>query len=627
MLVRQFGLVLFLLSGFYLFSQNNELGKVSKDELLAKSHQLNEDAEAAFLVNKFNYNIKSGFKTYTIKLKIYKKTGLEWANFDLFNSSKGETLKIISAYTYNIENGNIIKTKIRNENIFETDLNYNVTKTTVTFPDVKIGSIVELEYTIFANGISFFFEWYFEKKIPVDYSEIKVQIPTEIRFSYYFKGFLAPKVIDDSYEKKIFLANVPAYKEEPFVNNINNYLTAVRFDLAQTNFRNSFTDSFSTDWATVAGNIYKFPSFGEELNHKDYFVAELDQILIDKNSRDDRIKAVFEFVKSKVKWNEKISFLCEEGVKTAFKKKLGNAAELNLMLTAMLRYADIDASPVLISTQSNGLIRRPSLFAFNYVVCAVEIENEIIYLDATEEFTSPNILPNRALNWFGRIIRKNGFSTQVDMFPKIISTANYNLMLNINSDGKISGKYRKISDNYVAFNERKNLNSKNKDNFIEQAEGRYKDIEITDYQLDNLKDTYLPLVENFNFSKEDAVEIINDKIYFSPMFFLKYQENLFKAEKREYPIDFNYPYENKYNLIIQIPEGYEVESLPEQIKIMVDSESAFSFFISSVGNTIQLKVIETQNTSLVTMELYTVFKEYFQKMVDKQNEKIVLKKI
>jgi hypothetical protein len=142
MLVRQFGLVLFLLSGFYLFSQNNELGKVSKDELLAKSHQLNEDAEAAFLVNKFNYNIKSGFKTYTIKLKIYKKTGLEWANFDLFNSSKGETLKIISAYTYNIENGNIIKTKIRNENIFETDLNYNVTKTTVTFPDVKIGIIV-----------------------------------------------------------------------------------------------------------------------------------------------------------------------------------------------------------------------------------------------------------------------------------------------------------------------------------------------------------------------------------------------------------------------------------------------------------------------------------------------------
>jgi hypothetical protein len=56
----------------------------------------------------------------------------------------------------------------------------------------------------------------------------------------------------------------------------------------------------------------------------------------------------------------------------AYKDKTGNVAEINLMLTAMLRYAGLNANPVLVSTRSNGIAMFPNRTAFNYVIAAVE---------------------------------------------------------------------------------------------------------------------------------------------------------------------------------------------------------------------------------------------------------------
>lgn len=609
------------------FSQDYKLGKVTVDELEEKQHRSDSDAEAAFMINKLNYNINSGFKTYTIKLKIYKNTGFEWANFDIFTSRNGETLKIIDAFTYNIDNGIVTKTKLKKENIFETNVNLNLLKTSIAFPDVKIGSIIEFEYSLHSNGYSFLFEWNFEKKIPVNYSEIYVQIPNALTYNVNFKGFLIPKVINNSYEKKYYMSNIPAYKEEPFVNNIKNYISSVKFELTQTSFRNSYTNNLSTNWEAVVNNIYEAELFGAELNKKNYFEEEINQVLVNKNTRDERIYAIFEFVKNKVKWNEVNSPICKDGVKIAFKNKIGNTAEINLMLTAILRYAGIDANPILISTQSNGILLHPSLAAFNYVISGVEIENDIIFLDATDEFASPNILPKRALNWFGRIIRKSGSSALVDLIPKTSSVSNYNLMLKIADNGDIEGKFRNIKDNHLALFERTNLKNTQESKTIENIENRYDDINITEHKIDNLNDIQKPLITTFSFEKENIVELINDKMFFSPMMFLKYKENPFKSEKREYPVDFSYPYETNYNVLINIPEGYAVESYPEQVKFAMEDMASFTFLVNVAGSRIQLKVVEAIKTPIVSPEYYEALKEYFQKMVDKQNEKIVLKRI
>ncbi|WNH13564.1 hypothetical protein [Thalassobellus suaedae] len=55
-----------------------------------------------------------------------------------------------------------------------------------------------------------------------------------------------------------------------------------------------------------------------------------------------------------------------------------------------------------------------------------------------------------------------------------------------------------------------------------------------------------PISESYKFSIENQADVIDDKIYFSPLFFLKTKENPFKLEKREFPVDFGYPSSTSY---------------------------------------------------------------------------------
>jgi hypothetical protein len=65
---------------------------------------------------------------------------------------------------------------------------------------------------------------------------------------------------------------------------------------------------------------------------------------------------------------------------------------------------------------------------------------------------------------------------------------------------------------------------------------------VSDVKTKNLNDFLRPLIEEFNFSgKAKLVEKIGNKLYVSPMLFLKLKENPFKVETRIYPIDFTIP--------------------------------------------------------------------------------------
>ena len=78
------------------------------------------------------------------------------------------------------------------------------------------------------------------------------------------------------------------------------------------------------------------------------------------------------------------------------------------MLTAMLRFAGLEAHPVLISTRENGqpIQLYPILGQFNHVLTHVKIGAQEYLLDATEPLRPHSILPVAALNGNGWLVHK-----------------------------------------------------------------------------------------------------------------------------------------------------------------------------------------------------------------------------
>jgi hypothetical protein len=505
-------------------------------------------------------------------------------------------------------------------------------------------------------------DWDFQTSIPVNYSEFTTYTPEYYVFKPSQKGFVFPVITvvkarnsfvinskervgsnsagsirTEFYQDKLdfqetqtnYLAkDLPAMNDELFVNNIDNYTASVSHELSMTNFPNTPLKYYSTDWESVVKTIYDYDDFGPELNKTGYFEEDVNNLLAGLTTQSEKIEAIFNHVKSSVKWNNYRGYSCDDGVKKAYKNKTGNTAEINLMLTAMLRFAGFDANPVLVSTRDNGIAFFPSRNAYNAVIAAVETTDGLVLLDATEKYSEPNILPLRDLNWMGRLIRKDGTSTEVDLMPTTLSKEIVNMNFEINKEGIVEGKMRNNLVNHSALEFRqKNLDT-NADNYLEKLEKENQDIEINEYVRENDQDLAKPIVEKYAFKDSKHVEIIDGKIYISPLLFLVAKENPFKQEVREYPVDFGFPKQEKYSVNIIIPEGYTVESMPTALNIATgENIGAYKFMIANVANVIQISSTMDINAAIVQADFYPVLKAFFQQITDKQNEKIVLKKI
>jgi hypothetical protein len=652
-------------------AQEFKLGKVSIAELEEKQHPTEPEAPAAILFEKgnvtFEYTQSDGFQMTTVvqaKIKIYKKEVYEWANKAVryyIPSTMRESVSFDDAVTYNLVAGKIEKTKLKSDGEFDEKINKYWSRKKIAMPNVKEGSIIEYKYTIKSPNIVAMKDWSFQTSIPVNYSELKVYTPEYFVYKPNQRGYVFPKTTVEKKTSSITInskersggqgfsgvsttfnsdkieyeetqttytcQNLPSMKEEAFVNNIDNYTSSISHELTMARFPNQPYKTYATDWETVTKKIYEDDDFGGELNKTGYFEEDINTLISGITTRDEKIATIFSFVKSKVKWNDYTGYGCDDGVKKAYKDGIGNIAEINLMLTAMLRFAQLDANPVLLSTRSNGIALFPSRAAFNYVIAGIETPEGIILLDAAEKFSTPNILPLRDINWLGRLIRKDGTSTEVDLTPKTLAKETANLAVTISGDGTISGKIRKQYTNHYALLFRDENIVLSKDTYQEKLEKKCHDIEISDYIRENDSEISKPIVETFSFKDPKGVEIINNKMYISPLFFLSTNENPFKQEVREYPVDFGFPKEDKFNINIDIPAGFVVETMPVAAALTTGEEIAnFKYLITNTDEKIQISITSTINAPIVPADYYDVLKEYFQKIIDKQNEKIVLVK-
>lgn len=620
-------------------AQNPSLGNVTIEQLAEKRHPKDSAAVAAVLYSNIILNLKmngNSQKTTTKKIKIYNSEGYNLSNVQIyFAAGKTSYVNIISACTYNLVDGKIVKSKLKPENEFIEKNNNSYWIKKITFPEVKEGSIIEYQYSE-EGGFSSLYNWNFQENIPVNYSELKTIFPDAFVFKRNLKGFFPPKVnskIANTYnyiatETSYVFQNLSPMREEAYVNNINNYRTGISFELERIAVPGQLYKTFSSDWASVAKTIYDFDSFGMELKKSGYFEDDLKILLEGKITPNTKITAILEFVKSNVKWNQHNGYSCEKGVRKAYKEKTGNCADINLMLTAMLRTAGLTANPVLISTRSNGIAYFPNLNAFNYVIAAVETGEEMILLDATDPFSTPNVLPLRDLNWIGRLIRKDGTSDNVDLSPKKIASDNIVVDYTIEAGGKINGKVRCQYTEHKAMNCRNSFENVKEDAYLDDLENKYGKIEISDYSRLNEKDVLQPAVESFSFTSTNLCEIIGDKLYIRPMLFFANTKNPFKQETREYPVDFGFPFSEKYNISIRIPDGFALETVPlAGALVMEEGLGVFRYNIAVNDNTLQLLVTHQINSSIVSGEQYGILKDYYKEMIAKQTEKIVLKKI
>jgi hypothetical protein len=653
-------------------AQNFKFGKVSKKELIDTTYEKDTTANAVVLYKsqkiKFMYSDDLGFtKRNEVheRIKIYNKEGFNWATrkvrlYDR-SASKREKLVGLNAYTYRLENGKVVKTKLKKESIFEEKNNKYLATKSFTMPNVSEGCIIEFQYKI-DSPYAQIEDVILQYNIPIEKLEISIKTPEY--FNYKKQMNLKARFFPDieetktqntvtssniqrkstkysttsnseytnwSYDinvMKIEENNIPALKTEPFVSNLDNHRSKLILEYAYFKGPDEIIKNYATTWESVAETIAKSSGFGGQLEKKNYFEDEVGALISGIEDPTEKINLIYSFVKDRMTWNGNFGFESRNGVKQAYKNRKGNVGDINLMLTAILRHVGINANPVLTSTRANGIPVTPTITGFNYVITAVDLDNKLLLLDATNTITAPGTLPLRTVNWQGRMIKPNGTSTWIDLSPKVFSRENVLLDAEITEGLTVVGKVRKRLTHYSAYNFRRENTTLEDDDLIRNMEEGKGEIEISGLDIKNLKTLNKPVSYGYNYTLENEVEEIGDKLYISPLLFLASKENIFKQSERAYPIDFIYPTVSKCLINLKVPEGYAIESLPESIKLNFnENEGDFSLLVKEVNGNIQISINNNLKTTYIIPEHYEQFKSFTDGIVEKENEKIVLKKL
>jgi hypothetical protein len=619
---KQFTIILlFLSTTFNILAQKAPMkyGKVDKADLEMKVYPADSSASAVVLCNYGYFDSREMQFVHQIRIKILKEEGKDQGNFSVPASEKTN----VKGQTVNLENGVPVVTKLNKEGIFIERITKGSYRARVAMPNVKVGSVLDIEF--YFDGLPSY--WSFQKTIPVRWSELILEESTYFSCRKNFTGYNA---LAESTGDRWVAKDVPSFKSEPYMNNVDNYLTKMNIEISSIHIPGYLYKDYATTWSAVAETLWKDDDFGAPLTAISFFLNGIEkEIKSSSSTPEEKMAKAYEAIK-KIKWNKEESiWISKSGLSHSFNKKIGNVADINLNLVLLLRKLDLNANPVVLSTRNNGTLPpySVSLERLNYVVAQVVIGDKSYLLDATEDNLPLGMLPERTINGSGLVLKKE---TQewVDLTPQKKDKTVSFINLKLSPDGALKGSWERASYDYSALGHRSHYKTFNsQDEYLKSIEDKHIGLSIDNYKLTGIDSIQQPLNEKFSITLKNRVTKVNNQLFVNPMLLNQYTENPFKASDRVFPVDFTTSLETTQIFILELPTGYSIDQLPKNIKMNLPENTASFQMLSTINeNKVQVLFKLFINKPVFYQPEYQNLKTFFDELVKKQAEMLIIKK-
>ncbi len=574
-----------------------------------------------------------------VRIKILKKDGLGNADVGILLYHSGaaeEKVSNLKATTYNLENGKVVETKMDKSGIFKEKFNRNYNLQKFTFPNVKEGSIIEYTYTVLSEFLANFPNWQFQRNIPVRHSEYWAHIPEFFVMEKYMQGYLLVTNYEikdrtqSGYNEKAhhwLVKDAPAFKKEPYMTSEEDYVSKINFALAYINFPGSPSREIMGSWEKLKTELLESESFGKIISGSGFLKKTVEEVTAGKIEPLQKIEAIHSYIKQTLEWDGTRD-LYADNLKKVFEVKKGTAADINLALASMLTKAGLEVDMVLLSTRSHGFIRKqyPMEDQLDYVVCVVRLEGKPVFLDATEKYIPVGVLPERCLNGEGLIVSSRNFGW-IALDTKTKSRTAYSTDLILNAAGELSGKLNISFDGYDALETRDEYFTDGEESYLKDFRDEQSKWQIEKSAFENMKDINKAAKEIHELQINEHTSLAGDVIYLNPFVIAQLEKNPFTSETREYPVDYGSLQETIYSCRITLPDGFTVDEIPQSKIFMLPGNAAkYLYNVALTGNVISITSSFQINRTLFAQTDYPNLREFYNQVVAKEAEQIVLKK-
>ena len=459
-----------------------------------------------------------------------------------------ESIEDLKATVFNLENGKTTKSSLKKDDIVRKEIDKQHHQVEFTVPDVKVGSVIEIEYCVHSELFWQLRDWYAQCEIPVAYAKLDMEIPNYLIFNLEehgiqrltctcVQGTMRYKLESDPLAAPTTVAtnhyvcvgrNLTAMPKDDFVWNTGDHCAGLTAELKQYSLRGTMMLDYARTWEQIDQMLLDDNDLGKQLSDHSPLAKELKEAKIEEiASEQERAAAVFKLVMSKVDWDGTYKMWPANTAET-MKKGSGSNADINMLLIQALQEVGINAAPVVLRTRDQGLLPHnfPSITKLSSFVIAIipKVGSTYTYLDASSKNGYLNVLTEPLLVEKARLVMKGKKSQWVNLQKITKSQKSTIIDATLSADGKLTGTQTTRYEGLAAMKYR-------------QEKG------ISEFAPDATETTELNI----------QGEVKDGQITVCP--YPQPVENPFKAETRKMPVEFPCLGTERVVMNITLPEG------------------------------------------------------------------------
>jgi Domain of Unknown Function with PDB structure (DUF3857) len=514
----------------------------------------------------------------------------------------------------------------------------------LTVPGADVGTVVGFEFERKRRPYIFEDEWIFQSALPVERARYTLRLPSswEISTHWINHAEIQPNRQGDSYVWE--LTDVPRIEEEyrqPAYRALAGHMVVLFFS-------EKFRSQTYKDWNQLAawhaqlqaGAFDSTPAMQQKVQE----LAPASLPLF------ERIKALARFAQKDIRYAAieiGIGGIKPHPAAEVFTHRYGDCKDKATLLKSMLSQIGVKSYLMPIQTERGVFTdKSPANLGFDHVIIAIQLPDaaykkdlpavldhpklgRLLIFDPTSELVPFGQIPYFEQDNYALLVADNGGELiHLPLSRPELNSINRTANLKLLADGTLQGEVEESRTGYFAAAARdlKDVSAQDRKKFIEHMLGSW----VTNFQVDsfevvNADDIEKDLVLKYKFTAGHYAKNAGPLLLVRPRVIGEMAGYYDASKPRHYAYEFEAPFTRSDKVEISLPEGFQVDELPEPAR----ASFPFGEYVSKTekaGNVLTYTRQYKVQTTMVPLERMNDLKRLFGQINTDEKNMAVLKR-
>ena len=511
-------------------------------------------------------------------------------------------------------------------------------------PGADVGTVVGFEYERKNRPYIFEDEWDFQSSCPVEHARYILRLPASWEMSTHWVNHaeVQPVKQGDSYVWE--LNDVPEIETEyrrPPARALEGHMVVLFFS-------QKFHAQTYKDWNQLAawhaqihaGTSDASPAIQQKVQE----LAPATMPLF------DRIKALAHYAQKDIRYAAieiGIGGIRPHPAPEVFAHGYGDCKDKAALLKAMLSQIGVKSYLMPIQTDRGVYTEKsPANLGFNHVILAIQLPEasykknlpalyehptlgHLLIFDPTSELVPFGQIPYYEQDNYALLVGdKGGELIHLPLSPPELNSLNRTASLALSADGTLKGEVEESRSGYFAAEARdiKDFSLQDRKKAIEHMLGRaVANFQVDSFDVVNAEDIDKDLVLRYKFTASHYAKNAGPLLLVRPRVIGEMAGYYDASKPRHYAYEFEAPFTRSDKVEISLPEGFQVDELPEPATVSYP----FAEYVSkteSAGNVLKYTRKYKMETPIIPLEKMDELKKLFGQINSDEKNMAVLKK-